>query len=53
MQPETLAHLAWSTVHGLSNLLVEGALENKSRREINAEAKHVVEGLTRMVAATR
>ncbi len=53
LDPTSLAHLAWSAVHGLSVLIVEGTLQTKTQREINGEVRRVVEGLTGLVARAR
>ncbi|MGF1508595.1 MAG: TetR/AcrR family transcriptional regulator [Myxococcota bacterium] len=49
LDAETLAHLCWSTVHGLATLLVEQCLQKKSQREMNAEIRSVLEGLTQLL----
>ena len=53
LEPGALAHLAWSTAHGLSNLIVEDRLRRKTKREINAEARLVIEGLTSIVVRSK
>lgn len=49
LAPTALAHLAWSIVHGLAVLLVEGTLETKTQREANAEMRVVVESFARLI----
>ncbi|MEM1026047.1 MAG: TetR/AcrR family transcriptional regulator [Myxococcota bacterium] len=53
MDSEGLAHVCWSTVHGLATLLTEGVIQRKSKREVKAEIKLVVEGLTALVKETK
>ena len=50
---EAMSHLAWSTVHGLSMLLIEGALRGKPPHLIVDDAaltQQVVGGLSRLLA---
>jgi AcrR family transcriptional regulator len=51
MDAEGLADVCWSTVHGLATLLTEGVIQRKTKREVKAEVKLVVEGLTSLVAS--
>jgi len=59
LSADGLAHLCWSTVHGISVLLVEGVLASKTPMDEAAEAMlvdQVVEGLSALLkqdAATR
>ncbi len=53
LEPDALAHLAWSMVHGLATLMVEDKLERKSKREINAQARLVVESLTSLLVRSK
>lgn len=53
LEPGALAHLSWSVVHGLATLMVEDKLERKSKREINAEARLVVESLTSLIVRSK
>ena len=53
LEPDGFAHLSWSTVHGLATLIVEGALQKKSKREVTSETKLVVDSLTRIVTISR
>jgi AcrR family transcriptional regulator len=47
---DTICHLAWSTVHGLANLLIEGALEPKLvEKDADAIVRHTVGALTRLL----
>jgi len=52
MDSEGLAHVCWSTVHGLATLLTEGVIQCKTKRESRAEIKLVVEGLTSLLQPT-
>jgi AcrR family transcriptional regulator len=51
--PDRLAHLAWSMVHGLSTLIVEGTLQTKTQREANAEARLVIDAFEELVRGSR
>ena len=49
LEPEGLAHLAWSVTHGLATLIVQEKLKRSTKREINAEAQLVVGSLIELV----
>lgn len=53
LSPEGLAHLCWSTVQGLSFLLVEGTLQTKTKREEQEEVQLVVQALTDLIRNRR
>lgn len=46
---ETLSRLAWSTVHGLAVLMIEGTMQTKSN---DAAARDVVSAFARLLRAT-
>ena len=51
---ETMSHLAWSTVHGLSVLLIEGALQAKPSNPGNEQVvRQVVGALSRLLGDRR
>ncbi|MEL7368499.1 MAG: TetR/AcrR family transcriptional regulator [Myxococcota bacterium] len=53
LDPEGFAHLAWSVVHGLAGLMVEGNLERKTKREMNAETRLVVQSLSSLLIRSK
>ena len=52
-EPDALAHVCWSMVHGLSVLIVEDTLQAKTPRDVHIEARRALEGFAALLRRSK